>query len=202
MRRLPARDLDYLPIDELLKLIDGPYQSICVRILADNRALFETAQGSTYNHQAWKGGYIDHITDGMNFARHLYFFLRAFERRLPFTLSEALLVFFLHDTEKPWRIQVATDGSVSNRSDIATKEQFRRFREQKLAEYGLEFSEYTANALTYVEGEGSDYSSKYRVMNELAAFCHMVDVWSARGWYSYPQAQYDGWTGAGRFRTT
>lgn len=58
------------------------------------------------------------------------------------------------------------------------------------------------NALTYVEGEINDYSSQKRVMNELAAFCHKVDVWSARGWCDYPKARGDGWAGAKRVRTT
>ena len=39
-------------------------------------------------------------------------------------------------------------------------------------------------------------------MNELAAFCHKVDSWSARGWYDYPKATGDEWTGATRVRTT
>ncbi len=58
------------------------------------------------------------------------------------------------------------------------------------------------NALTYIEGEYKDYSSERRVMNELSAFCHMIDTWSARGWYNYPKAAGDEWPGAGRFRTT
>lgn len=48
-----------------------------------------------------------------------------------------------------------------------------------------------------MEGELNDYSSKIRVMNELAAFCHKVDVHSARIWYDYPQNN-DPWVGAKR----
>ncbi len=62
-------------------------------------------------------------------------------------------------------------------------------------------SDYQMNALTYVEGELKDYSSKRRVMNELAAFCHHIDNWSAREKFNYPRAEGDEWTGAGRFRT-
>jgi len=193
--------LDYLPIEELLEFIDEPKRDICKRILADNRALFEKAQGSTHNHQVWKGGYIDHVTDGMNYARHLYAFDKAFGRPLAFTLSEALLIFFLHDLEKPWRILVDAAGKASNRQGLATKEEFKKFREDKLQEYGLKLTLYELNGLTYVEGEQKDYSSTMRVMNELAAFCHKVDNWCARGWYNYPKAKGDEWLGAGRFRT-
>lgn len=193
-------ELNYSPIEHLLSFIDEPHQRACRSILSDHRIRFERVQGSTHNHQAWEGGYIDHITDGLNFARHLYTFMASFGRPLPFSLSDALLVFFLHDLEKPWRILV-TDGVASNKPGLDTKEAFQKFREQKLAEYGLRLTPYQMNGLTYVEGEHKDYSSTRRVMNELAAFCHMVDNWCARGWYDYPKAIGDEWTGATRVRT-
>jgi len=192
--------LDYRIIDDCLKLIEEPNRSICHRILADNRALFETARGSTHNHQTWDGGYIDHVTDGLNYARHLYAFDAAFGRPLPFSLSDALLVFFLHDLEKPWRIIVNKRGEASNRKGLATKQEFKEFREERLAYYGLKLTPAQFNGFTYVEGEHNDYSSHRRVMNELGAFCHKVDVWCARGWYDYPKAEGDEWTGAARFR--
>lgn len=194
--------LDYLPIDQLLDLIDEPYKTGTKRLLNENRNLFEKARGSTHNHQTWDGGYIDHVTDGMNYGRHLYAFDTAFGRPLPFSLSDVLLIFFLHDLEKPWRILVDAKGNASNKDGLSTKEEFKKFRESKLQEYGISLTPPQVNALTYVEGEYKDYSSTHRVMNELAAFCHKLDNWSARGWYDYPKASDDEWTGAGRFRTT
>jgi hypothetical protein len=172
-----------------------------MRILDDNRRLFEKAQGSTHNHQTWKGGYLDHITDGMNFANCLYRFMKSFGRPLPFSLSDALLVFFVHDLEKPWRIEVEKSGSVRNKAGLQTKQDFKAFRSAKLYQYKLTLTPAQQNALTYIEGENSDYSSTHRVMNELAAFCHMVDVWCARGWYDYPKAEGDQWEGAKRFHS-
>jgi hypothetical protein len=193
--------LNYKRIERLLELIDEPARTVCLRILADNRALFERTQGSTHNHQVWVGGYIDHVTDGLNYARHLYAMTAALGRPLPFSLSDALLIFYLHDIEKPWRIQVHADGSAVNREGLDTKAAFKAFREAKLAEYGLTLTPAQLNGLTYVEGEMHDYSSTRRVMNELAAFCHMVDVWSARIGFARPKVD-DEWVGAGRFRTT
>jgi hypothetical protein len=196
-------NLDYLSIEQLINLIDKPKSAICHKILVDNRELFEKARGSTHNHQTWDGGYIDHITDGMNYIRHLYAFDKAFGRPLPFSLSDALLIFFLHDLEKPWRIKVDAFGQVSNPFYwLTTKAQFKQFRENMVLSYGLELTAEQFNGLTYVEGELDDYSSKSRVMNELAAFCHKVDVWCARGWYDYPKAKRDPWTGAKRVRKT
>jgi hypothetical protein len=193
--------LIYRTIEELIALIDQPHREQCLRVLHENRALFETAQGSTHNHQAWHGGYIDHITDGMNLANHLYTFMNAFGRPLPFSRSDALLIFFLHDLEKPWRIQIR-EGIAQNAPGLETKEAFKAFREAKLVEYGITLTPYQMNALTYVEGEYKDYTSKRRVMNKLAAFCHLVDTWCARGWYDYPMEQNDEWIGAHRVRTS
>ena len=194
--------LDYLPIEALLALIDEPNRSAAQRILADNRALFERARGSTHNHQTWDGGYIDHVTDGMNYARHLYALTAALGRPLPFTVSDALLIFYLHDLEKPRRILVQESGQAINRPGLDTKQAFKAFREEKLTEYGLVLTPAQHNGLTYVEGEGPDYKSTERVMNELAAFCHMVDVWSARIGYAHPKTfGQDEWPGAGRTRT-
>jgi hypothetical protein len=194
--------LDYLSIEALIDLIDDPNGSICRKILTDNRRLFERVQGSTHNHQVWIGGYIDHVTDCMNHARHAYALELAIGRPMPFSLSDVLLILFLHDLEIPWRIVVDEHGNASNRPGLATKDEFQVFREDKIADYGLELTDYQMNALTYVEGEQKDYSSTHRVMNELAAFCHCEDTKSACGTPNHPKpAGEDEWIGAGRFRS-
>ena len=191
----------YFSIEALINFIDEPYRTSCLKILTENRKLFETIQGSTHNHQAWHGGYIDHITDGMNYAFYLYDFDASFGRPLPFSKSDVLLIFYLHDLEKPWRIEVMENGTVRNRPGLDTKEAFKTFREKKLEEYGIILTPAQLNGLTYVEGELKDYSSTHRVMNELAAFCHKVDTWSARAWYNYPKpAGIDEWIGADRVK--
>jgi hypothetical protein len=91
----------YLTLEALVGKIDGSNGAACARLLVGNRRLFESARGSSHNHQAWSGGYVDHVTEVMNVAVVLYDALNT-KRPLPFTLSDALLVLFLHDIEKPW----------------------------------------------------------------------------------------------------
>lgn len=190
----------YSTIEYLLKEYFVPHGDICLKILEDNRKLFETALGSSHNHQAWPGGYIDHIHEVMNFAVDEYAIIKA-RRPIHFGLSQALLVLFLHDLEKPWAYYFNDEGKLVRNPKIVTKADRQIFRDTKLVEYGIEFTEREANAFRYVEGELGDYSSDCRVMNELAAFCHMCDVWSARGAWDCPKEVNDFWPGAQRFRT-
>lgn len=187
----------YHSLDALVDMIDEPNRSACARMLADHRGLFATVQGSTHNHQAWKGGYIDHVTDAMNVAVVLYEELAAL-RPLPFSLSDVLLVVYLHDLEKPWKYELGADGHLQHRPGLTTKESHQGFRVQKLVEYGVALTAEQENGLRYAEGELADYTNRRRVMGPLAAMVHMCDVASARLWFDHPAAADDPWRGATR----
>lgn len=189
--------MKYLSIEEMLLLIDGANGSSCCKIISDNYELFQTVQGSTNNHQAWKGGYFDHVQEIMNIAIILYESLSS-ARPLPFTLSDALLICFLHDIEKPWKYELREDGQLHHVPELETKAQAHNFREKKLLEYGIVLTPEQQNGLMYVEGELTDYSSRHRVMGPLAAFCHLADVTSARIWFDHPIASEDPWHGSSR----
>jgi len=160
--------------------IDEPNRSRCLELCYDKRHYFERAQGSSHNHQAWPGGYIDHIAETMEICTLLYPIYKS--RGVPFALSDAILVMFLHDLEKPW-IEDVPHMPVD--ADFKTKR--RMYRETLIDIYGIALSPEQKNALRYVEGEGDDYSRENRTMNELAAFCHVTDISSARIWHNYPK---------------
>lgn len=187
----------YRSIDSLVELIHAPNRMAIRRILADNRELFAKVQGSTHNHQAWPGGYLDHVTEVMNIAIALYMETDKL-RPLPFTISDILLVMFLHDIEKPWKYEIGPDGHLQHRADMQTKADHQAFRMKKLAEYGVVLTPQQENGLKYAEGELSDYSNRERKMGPLAALAHMCDVASARIWFDFPAVSEDPWTGAKR----
>lgn len=188
----------YLSLSELVALIDEPNQAIVRQMLVDHRELFEAVPGSSHKHQAWPGGYIDHVTEVLNLAV-VQFTILGQLRPLPFSLADALLVLFLHDLEKPWKYRLVGD-QMEIVPELVSKEAQQAFRTARLQEYGLVLTEAQANALRYVEGESKDYSQTQRVMNELAALCHVCDVLSARLWFDHPQSSHDPWTGATRAR--
>jgi len=189
----------YFSVEKLIDMISEPNRSICARILIDNKQLFQKVQGASHNHQAWPGGYFDHVQEVMNIAVVLYQQMNAL-RPLPFTLSDALLVMFLHDIEKPWKYEIGADGKMKYKDSMKTKTEFREFRNKKLAEYGIALTAEQENGMKYVEGEHNDYTNLRRVMGELAAFCHLCDVTSARIWHNYPLTKNDPWEGACRIR--
>lgn len=191
----------YYRIEEMLEMIDEPQRSLCGKILDDNRKLFQTVQGSTNNHQAWLGGYYDHVQEIMNVAILLYAHMNS-ARPLPFSLSDALFIVFLHDIEKPWKYELGADGALHEIPALRDKTAQHEFRMKKLQEYGIALTENQQNALKYVEGESKDYSNRRRVMGPLAAFCHLCDVTSARIWFDHPQTENDPWKGAQRVRDT
>jgi hypothetical protein len=190
---------DYYTIEQMLEMIDGPNGEACLQILTDNRTLFQTVQGSTNNHQNWPGGYFDHVQEIMNIAVGLYGLLNSM-RPLPFSLSDLLLVVYLHDVEKPWKYELGEDGQLHHKASMQTKEDHQQFRMEKLAEYGVTFTPEQENGMKYAEGELNDYSSRRRVMNPLACVAHMCDVCSARLWFAHPMQESDPWLGAGRIR--
>lgn len=189
----------YYSVEQLIDRIDEANRAGCIRMLNENRKLFQTVQGSTNNHQNWPGGYFDHIQEVMNIAVVLFELLNS-ARALPFSLSDALLVVYLHDIEKPWKYELGEDGQLNEIPTMREKEAQIQFRFDLLKKYGISFTAEQENAMRYVEGEGKDYSSRRRVAGPLAAFCHLCDVTSARIWFDCPKEKDDGWSGAKRER--
>ena len=187
----------YHTVTEMLYMIDEPNQSACWKIFEKNCKLFRAVQGSTNNHQNWPGGYYDHVREVMNVAIDLYAFLNS-HRPLPFSLSDLLLVLFLHDIEKPWKYELHDDGKLYHKQNMQTKEEHQSFRMKKLGEFGVFLTPEQENGIKYVEGEHDDYSNQQRVMGPLACVAHMCDVASARLWFNHPSKKDDPWTGASR----
>jgi hypothetical protein len=155
-------------------------------MIEKNEALFDVAPGSTHNHQAWPGGYWDHIAEVCEMVEHLYDGLLNMGRPLPFFPEDAIVVLFFHDLEKPWRISTDNDGKYIS---LFPKDGSQEFREKQLRKYEI-WDLLTADqqeALKWVEGEHEHYSQGKRSMTPLAAFCHLCDTASARIFHDYPR---------------
>jgi len=178
----------YLDLVALFALIPKPNHFKFLQILHEHKANIVSGFGSSHNHQAWEGGYLDHVVETMNLACQLYRTLNSL-RKLPFRLHEALEVMFLHDIEKPFKVgdKLLYNGSsmLYNGSFIpATKSNRKAFRASLIQNYEIVLTPAQENALSYVEGvPDSEYTPGERIMGELAAFCHTCDILSARLWH-------------------
>lgn len=161
--------MTYLTLNKLFNLI--PLEVTAKLWPFAESDLCKDAAGSSCNHQTWKGGYLDHVTETMNIACWLY---ETSPRKLPFKLEDALVVLFLHDVEKPFKTENMCWPS---------KEARREFRDIFIQKHQVSLTDEQQNALRYVEGEYDDYSNTERKMGALAAFCHCCDILSARLWY-------------------
>lgn len=183
----------YYSLEEALQLIEEPNQSICNLVLKDNQELFAFAKGSKTKHQAWQGGYLEHVTETMNLAILFYNSLSSTSRPINFSLSDSLLVLFLHDLEKPFKQVKGKQLGLEDGSGKKDDAKIKDFKEELFKKYGFKLKDSQLNALKYVEGENESYHPAHRVMCELAAFCHLCDIWSARGWHDFPKRFGDSW---------
>jgi hypothetical protein len=172
-------EIDQLKLRSLLDFIDPFNNAQCLRLYEENKVIFHKSPGSKTKHQAWHGGFVDHLEEVMKFAFKLFNLMNA-QRPLVFSLSDAMLVLFLHDIEKPFKY----GGS---KIPLNTEEEKWNFLIEITNRYGIDLSEEHLNALRYAHGEGKDYDPIKRVQGPLGAFIHMCDVASARIWYDYPK---------------
>src|ERR1700761_238014 len=145
-------------ISHLLKLDDSNLGK-CLNLLNYFIEEFPDATGSSHNHQSYPGGYYKHINDILNYAKKMYKELSKMGK-LEFNLSDAILVLFLHDIEKPIKYCVGTSETDSE------------IRKRLINEFGIVLNEEHIQSLKYIHGEGEDYCKDKRIMSPLCAFCH------------------------------
>lgn len=178
-------------VDEMLKDIDVQNRKQAAQFWEELRTHIPDAAGSSRSHQAWPGGYEGHIQECMNLARILYERLSQ-ERSLPFSISSAYLVLFLHDCEKPFRRAADAQLVAFPWIEARPVKSDKGFQERLIKYYGFKISEQEWNALKYVEGEpSSEYVEGNRLQGPLAAFCHVCDTISARIWHDHPRQSQD-----------
>lgn len=198
MERIDTRpELMQRTLWEWLDTIEGPNRGAIAYFLEqdDHRERLERAPGSRSAHQAWEGGWAEHERQTMMIAAYLYELFEITGRfdELPegerFRLSDALVVMFLHDIEKPFVYDFDEDGTIIIKNPM-TKQERKEFRRDIIEQYGFILTPTMVNALKYVEGERDvDYVPGGRAEQPLASFCQVADNLSARAFYDHGRPQ-------------
>jgi hypothetical protein len=165
---------------EYLKMVDSDNKGQLIDLYQFIVKNCSDAKGSSYNHQNWNGGYLDHIEEVLKYCVKLYDILSQ-DRILDFSLSDAILVLFLHDIEKPIKYSNLKEDFPNSDNDI---------KNLLIQKFKFILTEPQIEALKYIHGEGNDYRKDKRVMNPLCAFCHCCDIISARIFFDYPNATF------------
>jgi len=176
----------YYNLEELINNIEEPNKSACMKIYLENKTIFEQARGSSVKHQSWEGWYLDHLRDTMNIAIELYKNLGS-HRPLPFSLSDVLLILYLHDLEKPWKYA----WNEEQKAELKSFWDYKNFIKSKINEYWFKLTTEHWNGLKYIHWEWEDYDPKTRIQWPLAAFVHVCDTISARIWFDFPKDKKD-----------
>ncbi|MCA9349099.1 hypothetical protein KC878_03065 [Candidatus Saccharibacteria bacterium] len=191
------------------RLIDQFFEAALFReIPGDNgydlRLLYQThwqqiclAPGSRAIHQAWPGGYIEHVIQVNRTIALLYAFceqsgwLATIAEDERFELGDALLIGALHDIEKPFGYHYNfVDGTFKAECWLSTKPGRKRFREQLFANWQFQLDPNQQNALQYAEGlRDADYTPHQRTMKPMAVLVHAADLLSARVGYGFDGVQ-------------
>ena len=163
------------PVLTYLRNLSDERRDAILKFHADHSELIERSRGSKTKHQAWEGGYVDHLGEIFRIAEANYSALSAI-RPLPFTPDAAVIVLYFHDVEKIWKYTTGLPKDFDK----------DRYYDKTLKEvYGIVFSDEERNGLHYIHGESdSEYDPHVRKAGPLAAFCHAADIISARMWFN------------------
>lgn len=175
----------YYKLNDFLEMIDEPNRSSCRKIYLDNKKMFDKSKGSNVKHHSWVGGYIEHVEETMNIGINLYNTLNGL-RKLDFSLSDVLILLFLHDLEKPWKYA----GTEKESEYVRGFSDYNDFIKEKINEYNFKLSDYQLKELKYIHGEGDDYDPNRNIQGPLSAFIHTCDVLSARVWHEFPKEKH------------
>lgn len=166
-----------------------PRKEALIAIYNDHKDMFHFAPGSGSAHQAWEGGYADHIAECLRI-NEAYFNALSEIRPPNFLKDSAIIALFFHDIEKPFRRGPKDDPrcikwqeKFGDDADAWENAKYDILDEMK-KEYGFEFTEEEENALKYTHGEGHNYQKGKRIALPLAAHVHHCDNTSARIWYN------------------
>lgn len=161
-------------VTEYLEALNDPRREAVLRFHRKHEALAKVAKGSAVKHQAWAGGYLDHLGEIFRIAEKIYISLTAI-RNVPYTFDQVLLVLYFHDIEKLWKYSTGLPEGF---------DKYHFLFETLSLEYRIVFSDAERNALEFVHGEASEeYSPTVRLMNGRASICHAADNLSARLWF-------------------
>ncbi len=180
---------------EIVSLVEAPNKDPVIDAYIQNAERIAVTPGSKTKHQAWKGGYLDHVVYATNYALALHKLDKEIGFNPDHTKGDIALVMLLHDFGKIVRYKKVNDGWEYVENPDVTE---REFFESVIQEHNFKLTKEQKNALEFIHGEGTKHTPEGRVMRPLAVVCHNADIWSARAHPDNPLLVKDPWRGVRR----
>ena len=186
----------FLNLHQIIQLVNQPTRDAIIDAYIQNAELIAQTPGARIKHQAWDGGYLDHVVYSINYGIALHNFHKELGFRPGHNEGDIAVVMLLHDFGKVVRYRKCGDGwGYVENPDQAEHD----FFDSILESHDFQLTDNQKNALEFVHGEGSKYTPKGRLMLPLATVCHQADVWNARFSPDNPLSNgQDPWEGAYR----
>lgn len=180
---------------EIVSLVEEPNKDPVIDAYVQNAELIAVTPGSKTKHQAWEGGYLDHVVYATNYALSL----RELDKEIGFnpdhTKGDIALVMLLHDFGKIARYRRVENGwEYVEDPDEAEHD----FFESVIQGHNFKLTKKQKNALEFIHGEGARHTPEGRLMLPLAVVCHEADIWSARAHPDNPLLVDEPWRGVHR----
>ena len=151
-------------IEEYLRLVSEPRQTKILGLHEECLAAIDSAKGSSQNHQAWRGGYRDHLTQCLIVAEWAYKCVAAYHGPPPFRFESAVVAIYFHDWEKLWKYADPPHPQPPDKME---------FVRQVLPARGIVLTDEELNAVEYAHGEPDhEYRKDRKAMGRLAALVH------------------------------
>ncbi len=176
------------PIEYFLEKIKWDNSKSCLNLHKYLLNNYSDSKGSSCNHQAWFGWYMQHIKDILNLSEIIYDSTKNYHQN-KFDVEDSYLTLFLHDIEKPILYTQNVTGETlhfDKRLEEASKEDvIAEIREYFLESFDIILNDDINHALKYIHWEWDDFSQKEKISSPLGSHCHIVDTFSARISYDY-----------------
>jgi len=187
---------EFLDLHMIVQLVESPNRDAVIDAYVQNADRIAQTPGARKKHQAWDGGYLDHVIYATNYGIVLHNLHKELDFQPDHNEGDIALVMLLHDFGKIARYKRDRDGwDYVEEPDQAEHD----FFDHIIKAHGFQLTDNQNNALEFVHGEGSKYTPQGRLMLPLATICHQSDVWNARYCPENPLANnQDPWTGAYR----
>jgi len=186
----------FLDLHQIVQKVEMPNRDAIIEVYVQNAERIAQTPGARKKHQAWEGGYLDHVVYATNYGIRLHNLNKELGFKPDHNEGDISLVMLLHDFGKIARYKRGKNGwDYVEKPDQAEHDFFNLAIDSN----GFQLTNIQRNALEFVHGEGSKYTPQGRLMVPLATVCHQADVWNARYCPDNPLPNNkDPWRGAYR----